>query len=316
LCSSRFIWLFYKGRKIISCVAVDGNLENKCGLLSAFLNSINSKSVICEYANAVPRVWATVFNLKIISLVFGVLDRKDFDFERRNGFHCLKKMQKRLYADEYVLFGSHNPTLDLSKDIERFYKSIVRSEVRKDLPIQHYIPNKKVWAVYIGQPWKELGIEENERIQKFIFEILSKNFISSFYCAHPRQNSNSDLPEKTLNGWHDLIRKIEEDGPPTLAVSINSSVLYELMEIGISAVPLATRVYGDSSYPDLESAVGIINRAINFIIQVTYMGMHSKVNQVMVLMVEDTRHIHVKFEKCQNFVNIILFNNHSLAIAT
>ena len=58
------------------------------------------------------------------------------------------------------------------------------------------------------------------------------------------------------------MHKIEEDGPPTLAVSINSSILYELMEIGISVVPLATRVSGESSYPDLESAIGKINRAI------------------------------------------------------
>jgi hypothetical protein len=254
--------ILYTRRKIISCLEVDGKKENKCSLLRVFLNSIKSKSVICEYANAVPRLWATVFNLKIISLIFGVLDRKDFDFERKNRFHCLRKMQNRLYADEYVVFGSHNPTVDLSNDIERFYKSIVRSEVRKDLPIQHYIPNKKIWVVYIAQPWKELGIEENERIQKTIFELLNKNFISSFYCAHPRQNSSNELPKKTLNGWRDLIHKIEEDGPPALAVSINSSILYELMEIGISAVPLATRVSGDSSYPDLESAIGKINSAI------------------------------------------------------
>jgi hypothetical protein len=148
--------IFYKGRKIISCVAVDGKIENKCGLLSAFLNSINSKSVICEYANAVPRVWATIFNLKIISLIFGVLERKDFDFERKNRLYCLKKIQNRLYADEYVVFGSNNPTVDLSNDIKRFYKSIVRSEVRKDLPIQNHITNKKTgWSTLLshGESW-------------------------------------------------------------------------------------------------------------------------------------------------------------------
>lgn len=259
-----YIKVHYSGRLILSIISVLKNKERKCGIGLLIFKSIISKHLLCEYANGIPRVWAALFNLNLQSHIFGVLDYCDFDFNSVYRFKLKRKLLNRLYADEYIIYGDFNPTRDLLNPLTDYYKSNVKLMKRIDLQkIDKKAHAALTWALYVGQPWAEVGNYSNEEIQNRLYQLINLKIPATFFCVHPRQN-NVQIP-KVINGWLNLKKFIRENGAPSLAISLNSSLIYELKEMGINAVPIASRVNGQTIFPDVDKAIEQASYAISTI---------------------------------------------------
>jgi hypothetical protein len=162
-----YIAIEYIGRKIqaISCV-VDGRLT-ECNIIRFILYSCLAKKVMCEYANGLPRLWATFFGKKIESHIFGVLDRSDFHFASVHKCKIARRLFNKLYADEYIIYGSKNPTQDLIDEMRERFNSKVIVAARRDLKGFPKALAEPAWAVFIAQPWYELGNIANGKMQYY-----------------------------------------------------------------------------------------------------------------------------------------------------
>jgi hypothetical protein len=259
-----YIKVRYSGRLMLSVAIVFKENEHKCGVGYLILRSIFSRSLLCEYANGLPRLWATLFNLKIQSHIFGVLDYYDFDFNSVHKSKIKRKLFNRLYADEYIIYGYFNPTCDLLRPLSDYYKSNVVLMKRVDLKkIDQESRTTFPWALYVGQPWAEVGNYNNEETQNKLYQLLNLGVPNTYFCVHPRQ-TNVQIP-KVINGWLHLKDFIRDNGPPVLAISLNSSLIYELKEMGIKAIPIASRVNGQTIFHEINEAIEKTGYAISSI---------------------------------------------------
>lgn len=261
-----YVKVLYSGKKIIRLTAVKNNSESRCGIFQLISISIKSNVLTCEYSNGIPRFWATLFQMRLQSQLFGVLDYFDFDFDRTYKTKSIRKLMNRLYADEYLIYGSHNPTRDLADEIRNRYKAKVVLKERLDIEKANQKASCQIpWSIYIGQPWLEVGNVNNDNIQKCIYEEIKSHLASVYYCKHPRQIWCQVQPENLINGWLGLKEFIRRNGPPQLAISLNSSLIFELKEMGINAVSIADRINGQTVFLSSNDAIKRVRDEISSI---------------------------------------------------
>jgi hypothetical protein len=249
-----YIKVHYSGRRILSIAKISRGSESGCGFACLLLNSILSKYLLCEYANGLPRVWALLCNLRLHSHIFGDLSYRDFDFMSVHESTIKRKLFNRLYAEKYIIYGNSNPTQDLMGALSNYYKADVILRERTDIDkVKAYMHATFAWAVYIGQPWAEIGDTCNEQIQNKLYELMILRMPDVYFCKHPRQKKNHF--SKVINGWLSLKNFIRENGPPVLAISLSSSMIYELREMGINAILIASRENCETIIPELHKAI-------------------------------------------------------------
>jgi hypothetical protein len=259
-----YIKIRYKGRVIVHSSWVGENSEKRIGSFIAIIKSLKANTLMCEYANGLPRIWALLFGLKIESHIFGLLNKSNLSIEAEYWGSLRKKLRAKLYAEEYYIYGEHNPTNDLVQDICKIYKSNVGIRKRRDLP---KIFNAKVartnWAVYVGQPWSEIGCLELDLLQGRLYDEMDKKFEKIYYCKHPRQKNLTIDSKVIINGWLELKEIIESKGPPEIAISISSSLIFELKEMGIRAINMSHRTECVTMPMSEKSALSNLSDLIN-----------------------------------------------------
>ena len=253
----------YSGKTITRVDEYKNFAKTKSSVFRLMCFSFFAENVVCEYANSVPRIWASLFALNLESHIFGVLDFVDFSFQKIPRIKILRKIYSKLYADEYIIYGVFNPTIDLLPFLKEKYLSNVAVKSRNDLSFCFEGQKNSPWAVCIAQPWKELGLHDNEKIQHLIFSNLGKLNLNVFYCRHPRQKFIDINRSYVIDGWIELKEKIKQNGMPVIAISLSSSLIFELREIGVNAINLAERVDGVTAYPSLTTAQKDIENEMN-----------------------------------------------------
>ena len=209
---------------------VDGNKKS----LFIFWNILSSKTIICEFANLLPRAVAFITSWKIESHIFGYLTCNDLDkvykLKRRT---AIQKLITPLCADFYCIYGDKNPTLSQIKKL-REHGIPCETRARVDLSRIEKINETTPWAVYIGQPFAEHHLLEAEFASNEILNYC-RTFISIVYVRHPRQVITRVFPADVLviDGYSELIRYISANEGPALAISVSSSLSYELAEMGV-----------------------------------------------------------------------------------
>lgn len=260
----RYIKIRYKGRKILQLSCIENNSEKNIGLLIGIIKSLRSNILICEYANGLPRIWALLFGLKIESHIFGLLNKSNLSIKAEHWCFIQKKLRAKLYAEEYYIYGEHNPTIDLVHDIRKIYKSNVNLRQRNDLPkLSNTTVAKANWAVYVGQPWSEIGNSELDILQERLYDEMKITFNRVFYCKHPRQKKLKIDSKAIINGWLELKDFIEVEGPPGIAISISSSLIFELTEMGIRAKNMSNRAECITIPMSEKSALSSLNELVN-----------------------------------------------------
>lgn len=250
--------VLYKGRTIFSIKSIRNSHVLELESFISFVKDLFSiKLIICEYANLIPRLFALILNIKIESHIFGNIEKKDvlrfYSLTKECG--RFKRFLVPAYADFFYIYGEKNPTRDigdilLSKGLE------VNFLPRLDLDKLKKINTGDVqWVLFIGQPWRELGFQEMAELQEALIDALSVTAYKYFFCKHPRQNLIPVTPKFVINGWKGLIAEIKEHGSPICAISINSSLLFELEEAGVATICIGSRVDGDYVYPSKSEAV-------------------------------------------------------------
>lgn len=230
----------YEGRQIRSYKLRDEGIEKPLSFLTFINISLRAKLVECEYPNGVVRFWAWLFRIKIRSHIFGVIDKSSIYANKFIKINILKKLITRVYADEYIIYGQGNPTKDLGALITHLYGSKVTYKQRVDLPNYKKLKPSH-WVLYVGQPWEEIGRADIEMLQKFAVEQISKKNYKVIYCSHPREKKIKYSFCENVSMMSGCLDRIEKFGPPVLAISITSSLIYELSEMGINSQVLADR---------------------------------------------------------------------------
>jgi hypothetical protein len=260
-----YIAIKYIGKKIHSiCRVIDGDWA-ECNVFYLILKSLLANKIVCEYANGLPRLWAAIFGKKLESHIFGILDRSDFAFASVHKIKIARKILNKLYADEYIIYGVKNPTQDLIDEIRLYFNSKAMVARRRDLSLHPKMGPEPTWAVYIAQPWRELGNITNEQIQLALYQAMKSRLPNVYYCKHPRQLADNFDESMVINGWLELKERMKIHGLPAIAVSINSSLVYELQEMAVNAVNIAHRVNGQTVFPEMSVALERICSEISHI---------------------------------------------------
>lgn len=222
----------YVGRKIKKIQYKEfGKSTKTVSYLFFILNIFKTKVMLCEYANAIPRLYSFFFFKKLESHIFGYLLRGNFDFDKK--INIFKKVFYRLYADKYYIYGSNNPTVILESEIKKYYLSEVEIKKRKDLEEIKNKSKKGDWVLFIGQPWRENNYLKIYDAHKILFKKIIEKYDCIIYCKHPRETMPIDFYGEIINGWNDLNKKILKDGLPKLAIGINSSLIREIEGMGV-----------------------------------------------------------------------------------
>jgi hypothetical protein len=233
-------FVYYNGRRVISVYKQNNkNFSEKSSILKLSIDSILKKSVVvCEFSNLVPRLFAL--------LTFSAIESHIFGYVNENTLKCVlaypyfPKILKRLfcnqYSSKYIVYGRFNPTINVcNKLINAGIEVIFRP--RTDLiNLRNRILKKNDFIVYVGQSWDALGKSGHQLLENKITKYLSDNF-SFIYCRHPRSKFSNAYKDELL-GYDELLNFLIISGTPRLVVSLSSSLIYELKELGVTSEAL------------------------------------------------------------------------------
>ena len=223
---------WYNGRKITNIqIHKNGHLTNGriYHLLTLIYFIYYADEIVTEYANFIPRLSAIIFRKRLVSVIFGILTRANF---RKLKF-IPNKMQP-LTADKYVIFGKYNPTRYLC-DYLRASATVLLKD-RSDLPdFRNKIEGD--YILYIGQAFEKDRMQFYDDWEHKIVSELDRARVTQIYCRHPRSLMRYKYKQE-INGYSECLQFIAQYGRPKLALSLSSSLIYELKEMGVNASTL------------------------------------------------------------------------------
>ncbi len=225
---------WYKGRRITRIQISQSGYSTEVrfhNFVSAIKFIFSSDEVITEYANFLPRLFTIICRKKISSLIFGKLVRANF----RKFKYVPHKLQP-LVADKYVIFGRQNPTRNLIDFLSETSEVLLKE--RSDMPDFRSTPESD-YILYIGQAFEKDRMEFYDAWEHMVVSKLDAAQLKLVYCRHPRSLRRYDYSEE-INGYSECIKFIEQYGRPKIAISMTSSLIFELKEMGVNAVTLMT----------------------------------------------------------------------------
>ena len=248
-----YITVFYVGRRI-----TDISFSGVSNWLLFVLTLFNKERpiVVCEYANLVPRVIATLTGSRIHSHYFGHVYEGEIQPALEAKKNLFSKLITPLYADEFYIYGESNPMLTLeNKFIENSVKFFRRTKKFIEFP-----PMKIdcPYVIVVGQPIFELGRAHLASCyQEAIFHVSHMN--STFeiiYVRHPRETRKEHYKKvgKYLEGSKELMDYMLHNGRPVFAFAFDSSLIYELRDVGVHSHNFVDLLHG-GDFRDLHKQI-------------------------------------------------------------
>ena len=149
-----YVTIFYRGRRI-SRVSWAG-VSNWLLFIVSFFKK-KRPILVCEYANLVPRVIATLTASRIQSHYFGYVYESEIQPVLDSKKNFISKLTTPLYAEEFVIYGEHNPMLAFEdKFKERSINFVLGDKKLLSLPP---VNMDSPYVAVVGQPIFELGRE-------------------------------------------------------------------------------------------------------------------------------------------------------------
>lgn len=235
--SNNFLLITYRGRRVQKLEISEAGKITRVNLLKLYkvvYAVFSSKTIVVEYANLLPRIFAFFLRKQIISLIFGTLTQSNF---RKHRF-IPEKLQP-LRADTFIIFGRYNQTKKIVPFLETFADAVQKN--RTDIPNFINLPVEE-YILYVGQSFDKEEMHFYQDAEDEIVNSLIQGKYSVVYCRHPRSKRSVSY-ENEVEGYRACIRYIEENGRPLLAVSLTSSMINELQETEINAFNLISGEY-------------------------------------------------------------------------